>query len=201
MISLFSASRTVWKEIALLLLKKCNSPLSHSALPVQPLRLCAKMETRVVKRDDKSIFCVSYCVGEIELSLCKGIVFQIVTSLFFHAEDAEVTSLLFCAKTKTTCFQKKLSPCIPSLDGVRGNTVITHSRLGFLRRDKSVFFNIPRSVGEIGSSLCKDYRLSGSEIPIFSHRERGGDKSVFLCLVRYVGEIALSLGKGVSFFR
>ena len=50
---------------------------------------------------------------------------------------------------------------------------------------------------EIELSFCKDYRLSGSEIPIFSHREHGGDKSVFLRLVRYVGEIALSLGKGI----
>ena len=73
-----------------------------------------------------SLFSASRTVWEeIALSLGKGIVFQEVTSLFFHAEDAEVTSLLFCVKTRTACFQKKLSPCIPSLDGVRGNTVIT----------------------------------------------------------------------------
>ena len=50
---------------------------------------------------------------------------------------------------------------------------------------------------EIELSFCKDYRLSGSDIPVFSRRERGGDKSVFLRLVRYVGEIALLLGKGI----
>ena len=101
--------------------------------------------SRSRRKGDKPIFSVPRNAGEIGVSLCKSIVCQEVTSLFFLAEDAEVTSLLFCVKTRMACFQKRLSLCIPSLDGVRGNTVITHSRLGFLRRDKS-FFSIFHAV-------------------------------------------------------
>ena len=46
------------EEIALSLLKKCNSPLILSAFSAQPPRLCAKMETWAVKKVTSLLFCV-----------------------------------------------------------------------------------------------------------------------------------------------
>ena len=90
----------------IIILKKVTTSLCSA--PRSLRNLCEKINTQAVKKGDKSVFSISRAVREeIVLLLCKGIVFQEATSLFFRAEAQRSRSgregdrSAFCVKTRT----------------------------------------------------------------------------------------------------